>query len=87
MIGPEQPPPFRTFGIVHHRRSKSSLGAVSAGVGGVTCVYLCWSRYAEQSMALQQQAAQQKAALEQQAMQLSMEYQQKKAEEDMMQQQ
>lgn len=33
------------------------------------------------------QAAQQKAALEQQAMQLTMEYQQKKAEEEMQKQQ
>lgn len=44
-------------------------------------------QHAEQTMALNQQAAQQKAALEQQAMQLTMDYGQKKAEEDMMQQQ
>eukprot|EP00746_Dinoflagellata_sp_MGD_P163822 gnl/MRDRNA2_/MRDRNA2_92074_c0_seq1.p1 gnl/MRDRNA2_/MRDRNA2_92074_c0~~gnl/MRDRNA2_/MRDRNA2_92074_c0_seq1.p1 ORF type:complete len:278 (-),score=87.07 gnl/MRDRNA2_/MRDRNA2_92074_c0_seq1:177-1010(-) len=44
-------------------------------------------QYSQQLMSLQQQAAQQKAALEQQSMQLTMEYQRKKAESDMLMQQ
>merc|ERR1712112_88334 len=43
--------------------------------------------YAEQTMALQRQAAQQKSALDQQAMELTMEYQMKKTEEHMAKQQ
>merc|ERR1719215_714487 len=43
--------------------------------------------YNEQLMGLQLQAGQQKAVLEQQAMQLSMEYEQRKAEENMYRQQ
>jgi len=44
-------------------------------------------QYNEQLMALQMQAGSQKAALEQQAMQLTMEYEQRKAEEHMYRQQ
>merc|ERR1712048_829153 len=44
-------------------------------------------QYNEQLMALQMQAGTQRAALEQQAMQISMEYEQRKAEEHMYRQQ